>query len=322
MANNDLLKEEIDYTALRREPSKLMGYVYVYFLAGLVFLGLVYVWNLTPTGKNAVTPAVLGDSTAFVRDIPYQSPRNIPPVDVMTVATPTPELVERGRDLYQGNCSSCHGTNGEGDGPSGLTLNPKPRNFHAGEGWVNGRKVSDIYRTLEEGIVKTGMASFNYLAPSDRFALAHYVRTFMQNPPKDTREDLEMLEATYQLSKGTSTAGTIPVRRATRILEREEARAIQETGRALALLEQEGESPAAAVLRRCMTDRRRALYSLVVSELPSRSVNEFVTLVCSDPQSLGLRPEIAQLSSEEWSQLYRLVQQLKSQLAQDDRRRG
>jgi len=43
-------------------------------------------------------------------------------------------------------------------------------------------------RTLEEGIVRNGMASYNYLPPADRIALAHVVRSFMPAAPVDTKE--------------------------------------------------------------------------------------------------------------------------------------
>lgn len=322
MPQNEHLKEEIDFGDLRRKPSTLFAYVYMYFLAALVLLGLLYVWNMTPTGKNAVTPAAFADSSAFVRDIPYASPRQIPPVDVMAVSNSTPELISRGRDLYEANCASCHGGTGEGDGPAGLLMTPKPRNFHQADGWTNGRKISEIYRTLEEGIVKNGMASFNYIPPADRFALAHFTRTFMQNPPVDTREELMALEAAYQLSTGTSTPGTIPVRKAAQLLARDNAPKRDDAERAEALFTQSRESGGAAVLARLMTDEKRALYCLVVEGVPDRTIDEFVNALCSDPQSLGLQAGVARLSSEEWSELYRSVQQLKTQLAQEDRRRG
>ena len=322
MANNELLKEEIDYADLRRKPAKLFGYVYVYFLAALVMLGLLYVWNLTPTGKNAVVPTALSDSSAFVRDIPYQSPRQIPPVNVMAVSTPTTELVARGRDLYQANCSSCHGNSGEGDGLAGVVMTPPPRNFHQVDGWTNGRRVSDIYRTLDEGIVKNGMASFSYISPADRFALAHFVRAFMKDPPVDRRDDLLALDTTYQLSKGTSTPGTIPVRKATQILVLEGRAAVGALKRSEDLLNRAAENRGAAVFARLAMDERRALYCLVVEPISARNLDEFIKTLCTDPQSLGLGANVAQLTSEEWSSLYQLIQQLKSQLAQEDRRKG
>jgi len=47
----------------------------------------------------------------------------------------------------------------------GLSLTVKPRNFHSLGGWTNGSKVSEIYKTLQEGIVRNGMAAYNYLPP-------------------------------------------------------------------------------------------------------------------------------------------------------------
>jgi DeoR family suf operon transcriptional repressor len=49
------------------------------------------------------------------------------------------------------------------------------RSFLATEGWKNGRKVTDIYRTLTEGIQTTQMRAFPNLTPWERLALAHYV---------------------------------------------------------------------------------------------------------------------------------------------------
>ncbi len=34
------------------------------------------------------------------------------------------------QENFKDLCSKCHGPNGMGDGPSGATLDPKPRNFH------------------------------------------------------------------------------------------------------------------------------------------------------------------------------------------------
>jgi mono/diheme cytochrome c family protein len=39
--------------------------------------------------------------------------------------------IERGKQLFQVNCASCHGAAGKGDGPAGVALNPKPTNLAA-----------------------------------------------------------------------------------------------------------------------------------------------------------------------------------------------
>ena len=38
----------------------------------------------------------------------------------------TPPEVSRGAQLFQDNCSGCHGNSGEGDGPAAADLTPKP----------------------------------------------------------------------------------------------------------------------------------------------------------------------------------------------------
>jgi len=201
-------------------------------------------------------------------------------------------------------------------------MNPKPRNFHSSEGWTNGRKVSEIYKTLEEGIVKNGMASFNYVPPADRFALAHLVRTFMQNPPVDSNDDLMALEAAYQLSKGSSTAGTIPVKKATQLLLAENGAAKERFGSSRVPVVSKRDEPGASILRGVATNERRALYCLVVNPLPARNVEEFVKTLCSEPQSMGLSGGLAQLTSEEWSALYQFVERLKAELGPEGRGRG
>lgn len=100
-------KDEIDWQDLIRKPEKLFGFSYIYVLIVLVSIGLLYVLNLTTIGKNAVNPTILEDSTALIKDIPLQSPRVIPAVDIMKVGIASPDLVKKGRELYKANCSTC-----------------------------------------------------------------------------------------------------------------------------------------------------------------------------------------------------------------------
>jgi hypothetical protein len=138
MENKPDLKAEIDFKDLLRMPSKLFGYSYIYFIVILGGLGYLYVDNLTVIGKNSVSPVVLKDSSSFIQDIALQIPQVLQPVDIMKVSVPTPNLLQKGKELFQANCSSCHGDNGEGNGSAAATLNPKPRNFRSLQGWTNG----------------------------------------------------------------------------------------------------------------------------------------------------------------------------------------
>lgn len=50
-----------------------------------------------------------------------------------------------------------------------------------------------VFKTISEGSPGTSMAAFGSLSVQERFALAHYVRSFASNPPEDKPEDLAAL---------------------------------------------------------------------------------------------------------------------------------
>jgi cytochrome c553 len=67
--------------------------------------------------------------------------------------------------IFKTRCSTCHGTDGRGNGPAALTLNPKPRNY-TDPAWQ--KSVTDDH--IKEIIVKGGAAlgkSPNMLANPD-----------------------------------------------------------------------------------------------------------------------------------------------------------
>jgi mono/diheme cytochrome c family protein len=87
--------------------------------------------------------------------------------------------LNEGKELYQANCSSCHGSGGEGDGPASGGLNPMPQNLAE-----NQSQLSDSYlfwRISEGGL----MDPFYSLMPAWRglldeeeiWQIITYVRT-------------------------------------------------------------------------------------------------------------------------------------------------
>ncbi len=300
-------KDEIDWQELLRTPHRLFGYSYVYFLLVLLGLGILYAWHLTDIGKNAVMPVALKDSSAFVQDIPLQASSVLPPVDVRRAAVPTDSLLRAGRELFRANCASCHGENGQGDGPAGLMLNPKPRNFHVATGWTNGARITEIYRTLQEGIIRNGMASYNYLPPGDRFALIHYVRSFLPAPPADAEADILMLETTYQLSKGSSIPAQIPIRTAMQRVEKEGEPRIQAVSATVSRIMADDITPGALLLRRVMADPTKAVTSLRSVAPSTGTVDQFIRRVSVDPGMLGLKPSVTRFRADEWVILHQYV---------------
>jgi mono/diheme cytochrome c family protein len=299
-------KDETDWRDLLRKPEKLFGYSYIYVLAVLIGVGLLYVWNLNVIGKNAVNPTILQDSTALIKEIPLQSPRLIPPVDVMKAGISTLEYIKKGQELFKANCVACHGESGGGDGPSASMLNPKPRNFHSLVGWKNGSKVSQMYKTLEDGIAGSGMASYNYMSPEDRFTLIHYTRTLASNQPKDSQDELKQLDAAYQLSKGMNVSGQIPVKKAMQIVIKEDDRLIakiQEIKRKINASKTVG----AEILKRVTFDETKVITSVLRMNNSVKNTDEFIRSVSSDPTHIGFKTNVVLLSQDEWREMYQFI---------------
>jgi high-affinity iron transporter len=98
------------------------------------------------------------------------------------VPAQTPSLA-RGAQIYQANCSGCHGTLGRGDGPQARGLDPKPANL---ADWValGDQSPLDYYRRVSIGVVGTAMPAFEgRLSAEDRWAVALYASVLRLPPP-------------------------------------------------------------------------------------------------------------------------------------------
>ncbi len=138
-----------------------------------------------------------------------------------------PDLAAFGKDdlnidanaLFETYCVSCHGEKGDGSGLPGVA-----RNFTSAEGWTRGTKVSDIYRTLTEGVEGTQMRPFPNLTMWEKVALAHHVRAFVPGKlPTDTKEDFAELVRDYGVDKTQPETETLPIDRAMELLVEEAA---------------------------------------------------------------------------------------------------
>lgn len=134
-------------------------------------------------------------------------------------------LAADGKMLYQVNCASCHGNDGQGDGPRAAGLNPPPRNYKT-EQFKFGTDVAALHNTLMKGSPGTSMPSFSLLPAKDVWAMVHYVRTLIPNPtPTDDAIIAKLPEAPAGGDAGAvadaapeaaSTDGRIPIRLAMR----------------------------------------------------------------------------------------------------------
>jgi mono/diheme cytochrome c family protein len=88
----------------------------------------------------------------------------------------------RQHGLYRQHCVHCHGTSGDGQGPTAAILNPYPRDYRKGLYKFKSTKRAskptdaDLERIVREGIPGTAMPSFDLLPQLEIEALIEYVK--------------------------------------------------------------------------------------------------------------------------------------------------
>ena len=87
----------------------------------------------------------------------------------------------KGKQIYQLYCVTCHGENGDGQGPVGRTLNPPPRDFTQGE-FKFGGADQDLFDIITNGAAAKGgsplMAPWGaVISEQDRWAIVAFIRT-------------------------------------------------------------------------------------------------------------------------------------------------
>ena len=95
--------------------------------------------------------------------------------------TANADNIKAGETLFQKTaqplaCMNCHGVKGDGNGPMGAALNPRPRNFTCGETM---KDISDgqMYWIIKNGSKGTGMMAFSMMPDNQIWQLIHYIRT-------------------------------------------------------------------------------------------------------------------------------------------------
>ena len=98
--------------------------------------------------------------------------------------------VASGKTVFVANCASCHGVTGKGDGPVGMALDPRPRDFSQGEfkfdtdGDGKPGSDADIKNVVQKGAGAYGgsmlMAPWPTLSDDDVTNVIVYIRSLKQ----------------------------------------------------------------------------------------------------------------------------------------------
>jgi high-affinity iron transporter len=170
-------------------------------------LGAVEALPESPQKRDLVDQASLlvelVDSKAPLKDVrqkthqlseQLQSVLNVP-----MSPTHKPDLAQ-GKELFEKNCTSCHGITGAGDGPLAASLDPAPTNF------LDANRMAQLshfalYNTITLGVEGTSMISYEKMFnEEERWDLAFYVDSLLskQDPISIALTKLEQSVKSYE----------------------------------------------------------------------------------------------------------------------------
>ncbi len=147
----------------------------------LLVAAFVYLAALRPLTRTRAQRAAFGVIPALAlfavgAYVFYQLPA-APSTGVVNPIPPNVDSIARGKALYEVNCVPCHGVAGKGDGPVGLTLNPRPADLtlHAIPGV---HTDAALYDWITNGFPGSVMLAFSdRLTNDERWHLVNFIRT-------------------------------------------------------------------------------------------------------------------------------------------------
>ncbi len=101
----------------------------------------------------------------------------------------TPELLSKGKKIFEQTCAPCHGSEGDGKGPAGAVLKPPPTDFQKPlKEWPNTKgNLEKIFEVISKGIPNSSMVAWTQYSEQERWALAYTVIEFAARPAGKTK---------------------------------------------------------------------------------------------------------------------------------------
>ncbi|MEP6763594.1 MAG: cbb3-type cytochrome c oxidase N-terminal domain-containing protein [Gemmatimonadaceae bacterium] len=146
--------------------------------AGTVIFAILYLFNIGPIGNGKGRIADYeADMKAFAAAHPSSTGNDITPAALLALVGKT-DVIELGRQTFVTNCVSCH--RADGGGLIGPNL--------ADKYWLHGSSLSDIYHTVNNGVLDKGMPPWGkILKPAQVQAVTAYVSTMQGTNPANPK---------------------------------------------------------------------------------------------------------------------------------------
>jgi copper transport protein len=158
---------------LTRGDGAVNGVLLILFAVGWSFFAnraAKWEWQLIPLLLPGLIAFLVGGVQLFTFF------REFTPAKFLTnPVLPDSASIARGQELYQANCLACHGSEGRGDGPTSLGLNPRPADFTSGH--TDSHPDGDVYYWIKTGVPNSAMPAFEEkFNDEDIWNLVNYVR--------------------------------------------------------------------------------------------------------------------------------------------------
>jgi mono/diheme cytochrome c family protein len=139
------------------------------------------------SGKSVILLFVLLALAAFSAYAQEESPADTTATGEDQAATLVDPAL--GACLFSAECTSCHGADGDGKGPSAAFLRPLPADF-TDSTWIHGSGIDQVVKVIRDGVKGTAMAGFaNVLTDDEIRSLGLYLIQLSEPAEQVLEED-------------------------------------------------------------------------------------------------------------------------------------
>ncbi|MDB5037969.1 MAG: iron permease, partial [Bacteriovoracaceae bacterium] len=135
---------------------------------------------------------------ADVSSLAIQIKKNVLQISKLPVAPIHWPNLQNGKKIFEGQCATCHGMTGEGNGPLAKNFKPQPRNFLDED--MKNMSPFHAFNVVKLGIPGTGMLPFPQLSDAETWDISFYLLSLRSKGLPKSAEASASLEEVSTLS--------------------------------------------------------------------------------------------------------------------------